>query len=75
MSGPCDAGYECKTNAASPTPTDGTTGQPCPMGLYCPQGSYQGRQHCLLQCLGLPHTHFRLTYEKKVIVVDILVLV
>jgi len=35
----CDAGYYCKEKAISATPTDGTTGNQCPLGHYCPKGS------------------------------------
>ena len=38
-SGPCNAGYLCYQSATSPTPTDGVTGEICPTGGYCPQGS------------------------------------
>ena len=38
-SGPCDPGYVCYQSAISPTPTDGTTGDVCPLGGFCPQGS------------------------------------
>ncbi|XP_021344324.1 signal peptide, CUB and EGF-like domain-containing protein 3, partial [Mizuhopecten yessoensis] len=37
--GPCSAGYVCSFGANSSTPTDGTTGRPCPEGQYCPEGS------------------------------------
>ena len=35
----CQAGYYCITAAATSTPTDGTTGDVCPKGAYCPMGS------------------------------------
>ncbi|XP_071505048.1 uncharacterized protein [Diadema antillarum] len=39
-SGPCDAGYYCFSKATVSAPTDGNvTGDECPMGAYCPQGS------------------------------------
>ncbi|XP_033646870.1 uncharacterized protein LOC117306372 isoform X1 [Asterias rubens] len=39
---PCTAGYFCTSGAASSTPTDGVTGNICPAGKYCPQGSIAG---------------------------------
>ena len=42
MSGPCSAGYFCSSEASTPTPQDATTGDVCPKGRYCPQGSQQG---------------------------------
>ncbi|EDO39339.1 predicted protein, partial [Nematostella vectensis] len=35
----CSAGYLCFINASVPNPTDALTGDECPMGFYCPQGS------------------------------------
>jgi hypothetical protein len=40
-SGDCSAGYYCIGGASSSTPTDGITGDICPMGAYCPTGSNQ----------------------------------
>lgn len=37
--GDCSAGYYCKEKATTQTPTDGTTGNKCPYGHYCPAGS------------------------------------
>ena len=37
--GLCNSGYVCILGASSPTPTDGTTGDVCEMGGYCPIGS------------------------------------
>ncbi|XP_023933583.1 fibrillin-2 [Lingula anatina] len=37
--GECLEGYWCKSAATSPTPTDGSTGMPCPRGHYCPRGT------------------------------------
>lgn len=39
--GDCSAGYYCAGNATSAQPTDGTTGNVCPVGNYCPSGSGQ----------------------------------
>lgn len=39
--GNCSAGYYCLGDATSPTPTDGNTGDICPTGYYCPEGSYR----------------------------------
>lgn len=39
VSGDCDAGYYCISGATTKTPTDGTTGDKCPKGHYCPAGS------------------------------------
>ena len=38
-SGECYDGYYCISKATSPTPTDGTTGDICSVGHYCPSGS------------------------------------
>lgn len=39
-SGPCAPGYYCTTKAKIANPMDGNvTGDICPMGTYCPQGS------------------------------------
>lgn len=35
----CDAGYHCKYGAETATPIDGITGEKCPEGHYCPQGT------------------------------------
>ena len=37
--GNCDGGYYCKGKATTATPTDGTTGNRCTQGNYCPAGS------------------------------------
>lgn len=37
--GQCDAGYYCDSGASTATPNDGTTGDVCPMGHYCPTGT------------------------------------
>ena len=37
--GNCSAGYVCHAKAISATPVDGMTGEPCPAGFYCPNGS------------------------------------
>lgn len=34
-SGECTAGFYCKGGAALPKPTDGVTGNICPVGTYC----------------------------------------
>ena len=36
----CSAGYFCLAGASSPMPTDKVTGNVCPVGAYCPQGSH-----------------------------------
>ncbi|CAM9824345.1 unnamed protein product [Bubo scandiacus] len=38
-SGHCSAGYYCVARAQTPTPTDGLSGAPCPVGHFCPLGS------------------------------------
>ncbi|XP_055369802.1 uncharacterized protein si:ch211-286b4.4 [Betta splendens] len=38
-SGICDPGYYCSGGAVSPVPTDGVTGDVCPLGHFCPMGS------------------------------------
>ncbi|XP_071497018.1 uncharacterized protein [Diadema antillarum] len=38
-SGLCAAGYFCLGRALTQYPTDGTTGNVCPVGHYCPEGS------------------------------------
>ena len=37
--GNCSARYYCAENATTATPTDGSTGNKCPVGHYCPEGS------------------------------------
>ena len=39
VSGPCTAGYWCASAATTATPTDGTTGDECGIGEFCPEGS------------------------------------
>lgn len=39
VSGPCHAGFHCTRGASVPNPTDGITGDLCPPGHFCPQGS------------------------------------
>ena len=34
----CSAGSYCSARATTPKPTDGTTGNICPPGFYCPAG-------------------------------------
>ncbi|NXA38995.1 AB24G protein, partial [Eudromia elegans] len=38
-SGHCSPGYYCVARAHTPTPTDGVSGAPCPIGHFCPLGS------------------------------------
>ena len=40
-SGPCDAGYFCRSGSNQPKPESGHTGDagPCPAGKYCPQST------------------------------------
>ena len=38
-SGNCSAGYYCLGSAELSKPRDGTTGNICPVGTYCPEGS------------------------------------
>ncbi|KAM6987470.1 uncharacterized protein LKV04_010315 [Tautogolabrus adspersus] len=37
--GVCDTGYYCSGGAVSSRPSDGVTGDICPLGHYCPMGS------------------------------------
>ncbi|KAL0973027.1 hypothetical protein UPYG_G00197910 [Umbra pygmaea] len=37
--GPCSPGYFCRKGAIQPKPTDGVTGNICPPGTYCGEGS------------------------------------
>ncbi|XP_077985306.1 uncharacterized protein LOC144439946 [Glandiceps talaboti] len=39
--GNCSARYYCSGNSSTPTPTDGFTGDVCPVGHYCPTGANQ----------------------------------
>ena len=39
VSGDCEAGFYCSGGASLPVPLDGTTGDICPAGSYCPLGS------------------------------------
>lgn len=41
--GDCATGHWCMFGANTSTPTDGTTGDVCPQGSYCPVGSSRGR--------------------------------
>ena len=40
VSGDCYEGFYCSGGASSPSPLDGLTGDICPVGSYCPEGSY-----------------------------------
>ena len=39
IQGPCQEGYYCQSEAETATPTDGTTGNECPAGFYCPNAT------------------------------------
>ncbi|CAH1789577.1 unnamed protein product, partial [Owenia fusiformis] len=39
MSGQCFGGYYCTSSATMPNPNDGTTGDICPHGAFCPNGT------------------------------------
>ena len=39
VSGECEAGYFCRRNAESATPSSNQDSGPCPEGLYCPVGT------------------------------------
>ena len=39
VTGPCLEGYYCTLGASVNNPTDGSTGDVCPVGSYCPLGS------------------------------------
>lgn len=41
VSGSCYEGFYCTGGATSPAPYDGVTGDICPAGSYCPEGSPQ----------------------------------
>ncbi|XP_064159371.1 SCO-spondin [Anguilla rostrata] len=43
-SGPCIAGHFCVARAATPSPEDGKTGDKCPRGHYCLEGSSSPKQ-------------------------------
>ncbi|XP_028816958.1 zonadhesin [Denticeps clupeoides] len=38
--GPCSSGFMCFGGAPLPASADGITGATCPIGFYCPSGSY-----------------------------------
>lgn len=40
--GPCSPGYYCTDSANNSMPVDGMTGNICPEGRYCPEGSALG---------------------------------
>ncbi|KAI0235934.1 hypothetical protein LSAT2_013520, partial [Lamellibrachia satsuma] len=40
--GPCLAGFFCTSRANESSPTDSVTGNICPQGKYCPEGSSEG---------------------------------
>ncbi|OAF70388.1 hypothetical protein A3Q56_01860 [Intoshia linei] len=42
VTGSCASGYYCTNGAKSIKPTDGATGNICPVGKYCPEGSSIG---------------------------------
>ncbi|XP_077985305.1 uncharacterized protein LOC144439945 [Glandiceps talaboti] len=46
VSGPCDAGFYCNRTASRPDPMDGFTGDICPPGRYCPQGTDSNPPMC-----------------------------
>lgn len=50
VSGDCKAGYFCKNKADKSNPEDGVTGDICPVGSFCVEGSIQ------------PHTCYNGTY-------------
>ncbi|NWY61568.1 AB24G protein, partial [Chionis minor] len=54
-SGHCSPGYYCVTRAQTPTPTDGLSGAPCPVGHFCPLGS-RSPAPCSPGSY-VPHTH------------------
>ena len=37
----CSSRYYCTGNATTAAPTDGVTGNVCPVGFYCPEGTGQ----------------------------------
>eukprot|EP00704_Kipferlia_bialata_P000894 g894.t1 len=39
VQGDCAGGYWCRSGASTSMPTDGYTGDVCPLGSYCPEGS------------------------------------
>ena len=39
VAGECQEGYYCTLGAEVPAPTDGVTGDICPVGRYCPTGT------------------------------------
>ena len=39
VTGPCTEGYFCTLGAEVSSPTDGVTGNICPVGSYCPIGT------------------------------------
>jgi len=41
-SGSCADGFVCLLGASVPNPSDGSTGSPCPPGMFCQQGSTAG---------------------------------
>ncbi|XP_071958738.1 uncharacterized protein [Antedon mediterranea] len=45
VSGPCQAGFYCSGSTILPNPVNDTTGDICPQGYYCPEGS-SGPEAC-----------------------------
>lgn len=39
FTGDCQEGYYCRLGSHTPTPTDGFTGEECPVGHYCERGT------------------------------------
>ena len=46
VTGDCDAGYYCAGGASRSDPTDGVTGDVCPLGRYCPAGTTSVQPQC-----------------------------
>ena len=67
VSGDCFEGFYCIGGASSPAPTDGSTGDICPAGSFCPLGS-PTHNHCpngtytnhtgAAQCYDCPEGHY-----------------
>lgn len=46
VTGKCDERYFCDRRSSTKTPTDGTTGNICPAGRYCPVGTTKEQPRC-----------------------------
>lgn len=67
--GPCLAGFFCTSRANESSPTDSVTGNICPQGKYCPEGSSEGTvSSAIHQCVvssavRIDQSHFKICWN------------